>query len=130
MSENPSYQFSHPAHHVQPQSKDHAPAPVDPSRSPFLTEIQVREALKQVEDPELHIDIITLELVYGVVIDQGNVQVTMTLTTPACPYGPMLIEMVKLAVRRVPGVTNVDVKVTFDPVWKPSDDLKAMMGLL
>jgi len=95
-----------------------------------VTEAQVREVLKSVEDPELHMDIITLELVYGVVIDNGNVQVTMTLTTPACPYGPMLIEMVKLAVRRVPGVANVDVKVTFDPVWKPSDDLKAMMGLL
>jgi metal-sulfur cluster biosynthetic enzyme len=96
----------------------------------LVTDVQVREVLKQVEDPELHIDIVTLELVYGIVITDGNVVITMTLTTPACPYGPMLIEMVKLAVRKIPGVTNVDVKVTFDPVWQPSDDLKAMMGLL
>lgn len=96
----------------------------------LVTDVQVREVLKQVEDPELHIDIVTLELVYGIVITDGNVVITMTLTTPACPYGPMLIEMVKLAVRKIPGVTNVEVKVTFDPVWQPSDDLKAMMGLL
>jgi len=95
-----------------------------------VTEAQVREVLKQVEDPELHMDIITLELVYGIQITKGNVSVTMTLTTPACPYGPMLIEMVKLAVRKIPGVETVDVKVTFDPVWQPSEDLKAMMGLL
>lgn len=96
----------------------------------IVTEAQVREVLKQVEDPELHMDIITLELVYGIQITRGNVVVTMTLTTPACPYGPMLVEMVKLSVRKIPGVENVDVKVTFDPVWQPSDDLKAMMGLL
>lgn len=96
----------------------------------IVTEAQVREMLKQVEDPELHIDIVTLELIYGIQIQNGNVHVTMTLTTPACPYGPMLIEMVKLSVKKVPGVLNVEVKVTFDPVWQPSDDLKAMMGLL
>ncbi len=95
-----------------------------------ITEAQVREVLKQVEDPELHIDIITLELVYGIKIDNGNVLVTMTLTTPACPFGPMLVEFVKAAVKKVPGVESVEVKVTFDPVWQPSDDLKAMMGLL
>ncbi len=94
-----------------------------------VTEPQIREMLKLVEDPELHIDIITLELIYGIAITGGDVLVTMTLTTPACPYGPMLIEMVKLAVRKIPGVTAVEVKVTFDPVWQPSEDLKAMMGL-
>jgi metal-sulfur cluster biosynthetic enzyme len=96
----------------------------------IVTEAQVREVLKLVEDPELHIDIITLELVYGVAIENGSVLITMTLTTPACPYGPMLVEFVKAAVKKVPGVEHVEVKVTFEPLWQPSDDLKAMMGLL
>lgn len=95
-----------------------------------LTEIQIREALKAVEDPELHIDIVTLELVYGIRIEGGKVAVTMTLTSPGCPFGPMLVEMVKAAVRKIPGVESVDVKVTFEPVWQPSEDLRAMMGLM
>lgn len=104
-------------------------APSSPGLFP-LPESQIREALKIVEDPELHIDIVTLELVYGIQISGANVSVTMTLTSPGCPFGPMLVEMVKAAVRKIPGVESVDVKVTFDPIWKPSDDLKAMMGLL
>ena len=98
------------------------------SRGP-VTEVQVREMLKGVEDPELHLDVITLELIYGIKIEGGSVCVTMTLTTPACPYGPMLVEMVKQAVRKIPGVTSVDVEVSFEPLWQPSEDLKAMMGL-
>lgn len=104
--------------------------PNAPAANHVLTEVQIREALKVVEDPELHIDIITLELVYGIVIEGGKVAVTMTLTSPGCPFGPVLVEMVKAAVRKIPGVESVDVKITFDPVWQPSDDLKAMMGLL
>lgn len=95
-----------------------------------ITEVQVREMLKSVEDPELHMDIITLELVYGIKIEGSKVQVTMTLTSPGCPYGPFLLELVKSAVRKIPGVENVEVVLTFEPMWQPSDDLKAMMGLL
>lgn len=95
-----------------------------------ITEVQVKEMLKQVEDPELHIDIVTLELVYGIKIEGTSVHVTMTLTSPGCPFGPVLVEMVKAAVKKVPGVEKVEVQVTFEPLWQPSDDLKAMMGLL
>jgi len=95
-----------------------------------ITEVQVREALKGVEDPELHMDIITLELVYGIKIEGGKVQVTMTLTSPGCPYGPFLLELVKSAVRKIPNVEHVDVVLTFEPLWRPSDELKGMMGLL
>ena len=106
------------------------PTPIPSPTSTPLTEVQVREALKSVEDPELHMDIITLELVYGITIDGGAVQVTMTLTSPGCPFGPFILEAVKSAVRRVPGVEKVDVVLTFEPLWTPSDELKAMMGLL
>ncbi len=96
----------------------------------LITEVQVREALKGVEDPELHMDIITLELVYGIKIEGGKVQVTMTLTSPGCPYGPFLLELVKSAVRKIPHVEHVEVVLTFEPLWQPSDELKGMMGLL
>ncbi len=112
-----------------PENKSVSNAPPAGAVNTVVTDAQIREVLKLVEDPELHIDIITLELVYGVTITGGDVLVTMTLTTPACPYGPMLVEFVKAAVKKVPGVANVEVKVTFDPVWQPSEDLKAMMGL-
>lgn len=115
-----------------PQNQAASPVstPVPGAVNTILTEIQIREALKVVEDPELHIDIVTLELVYGIRIDGGKVTVTMTLTSPGCPFGPMLVEMVKATVRKIPGVESVDVNVTFEPVWQPSEDLRAMMGLL
>ncbi len=117
-------------HENHPPAQPTAPHPIHHGAvNTVVTDAQVREVLKLVEDPELHIDIITLELVYGIQITGGDVLVTMTLTTPACPYGPMLVEFVKAAVKKIPGVTSADVKVTFDPVWQPSEDLKAMMGL-
>lgn len=112
------------------EKKEQVQGNPDAGFNSIITEEQVRQALKQVEDPELHIDIITLELVYGIKIAGGNVQITMTLTSPGCPYGPLLVEMVKSAAKKVPGVSSVEVNVTFEPMWQPSDDLKAMMGLL
>ncbi|MFH0969907.1 MAG: metal-sulfur cluster assembly factor [Candidatus Diapherotrites archaeon] len=88
------------------------------------------EALKSVEDPELHVDIVTLELIYGIRIDGKRIHITMTLTTPACPFGPALVESVKQAVQKIPLVEHVEVHVTFEPLWQPSYDLKALMGLL
>ncbi|MEK6821447.1 MAG: metal-sulfur cluster assembly factor [archaeon] len=125
MNPEPAPHHPHSPSHSSP-SESHA----SPSSSSLITEVQVREMLKLVEDPELHMDIITLELVYGVQVVEKTVKVTMTLTTPACPYGPMLIEAVKQAVKKIPNVEHVEVIVTFEPMWQPSDDLKAMMGLL
>lgn len=121
--------MNHENHSPVPHPQSPAHSASQGAVNTVVTEVQVREVLKQVEDPELHIDIITLELVYGVTITGGDVLVTMTLTTPACPYGPMLVEFVKAAVKKIPGVTSADVKISFDPVWQPSEDLKAMMGL-
>ena len=78
----------------------------------------------------MHVDIVTLELVYGITIDAENVTILMTLTSIACPYGPMLVGMVQQGLQAIPEMQKVDVQVTFDPPWKPSDDLKAMMGIL
>ncbi|MBI2173564.1 MAG: metal-sulfur cluster assembly factor [Candidatus Aenigmarchaeota archaeon] len=89
----------------------------------------VRNALKLVEDPELHMDIIILELIYEIRVDDGNVHIKMTLTTPACPYGPQLLEEVKQKVKALEGVKDVELELTFVPPWQPSEDLRAMFGV-
>ncbi|GGA34653.1 DNA methyltransferase [Kroppenstedtia guangzhouensis] len=79
---------------------------------------EVMEALETVEDPELHIDIVNLGLVYGVDIDdEGNVKVTMTLTAMGCPLAGMINEMVETAVKSVEGVKSVEVNIVWNPPW-------------
>jgi metal-sulfur cluster biosynthetic enzyme len=88
------------------------------------------EAFKKVIDPELNIDVWTLGLIYFVAEDRenGNVKITMTLTSPACPYGPQLVENIVSNVEAT-GFRKEDVKVEviFDPVWVPSEELKGLM---
>ena len=96
------------------------------------TRDQVIEVLKSIEDPELFLDIWFLGLVYSIVIDEAlqKVSIDMTFTSPMCPAGPMLIEDVKRKVGALEGVKEVEVKVVFSPPWQPSDDVKAMLGLI
>jgi metal-sulfur cluster biosynthetic enzyme len=117
-------------------NEDTTKTPADQAREPQadgqLTEERIRETLKNVVDPEIGLDIISLGLVYGVTIDDGNVNIRMTLTTPACPVGPMFISGVEAAVTALPGVKSAKVDLTFDPPWDPrtmaSDEAKMMMG--
>ncbi len=98
----------------------------------MVSEEVVTEALKEVYDPELHYNIVDLGLVDEVDIKDGDVHVLMTLTTPACPVGPMIIEQVQETVGIMPGVKDVDVEITFDPMWSPdlmSDEAKAGLGI-
>ncbi|MBI2580069.1 MAG: metal-sulfur cluster assembly factor [Candidatus Aenigmarchaeota archaeon] len=95
----------------------------------MATADDVRNALKTVEDPEIHMDIITLELVYDIQVNDGVVYIKMTLTTPACPYGPQLLEEVKQKVRALEGVKDVELELTFVPPWQPSEELRAMFGV-
>ncbi len=95
---------------------------------------QIMEALEPVEDPELHLSIVELGLVYDVNINKdGVVDVVMTLTSPACPIGPLLVGMVQDRVMELPGVKDVDVEITFSPPWDPrtmaSDEIKMMLGI-
>lgn len=94
-----------------------------------ITKEQIEEVLKTCQDPEIHVDVLTLGLIYKIEIKNNNVEIVMTLTTPFCPYGPMLIEEVKAKVKQLKGVKDVEVHITFDPPWKPSEDIKAMLGL-
>lgn len=98
------------------------------------TEDQIREAIRVVEDPEIGISIMDLGLVYDTAIgDDGSVKVTMTLTTPFCPAGPLITNQVEAVVSSLPGVEKVEVDITFNPPWDPrtmaSDEVKAMLGM-
>jgi metal-sulfur cluster biosynthetic enzyme len=85
-----------------------------------ITELSVREALRHVIDPELGINIVDLGLVYGVEIDGTRVRVTMTMTSPACPLGGYLEDLVDSMVKwRVSGVEDVDIKLVWEPPWNP-----------
>lgn len=92
---------------------------------------KVRESIRSVIDPELGVDIVSLGLIYDIIINKGAVKITMTLTTPMCPIGPMLVDSVKRAVEGVKGVRRAEVKVTFDPPWtmeRMSPELREKMG--
>jgi metal-sulfur cluster biosynthetic enzyme len=135
-----------------------------------LTEEQIREALKQVVDPELFVNIIDLGLVYTVTVapaknDAGSVTtsgdgtttsdhqtpldqtpdhqtpdnspqedvfIEMTMTSPACPAGPQLIGNAKQVVGRLPGVSNVEVKIVMTPPWTPdlmTEEARDQLGI-
>ena len=100
------------------------------SESPVVTRDQIIEALKTVLDPELFIDIWFLGLIYSIEIEGASVKMEMTFTSPMCPAGPQLLEEVKSKVGELPGVQSVEVKIVFTPPWKPSDEVRAMLGLM
>jgi metal-sulfur cluster biosynthetic enzyme len=102
-----------------------------PTLSGMVDEEEVLEALSNVIDPELGLDFVELGLVYDVTIDGGTVNVTFTLTTPACPIGPQVSEQMVEFVGEIPGVTEVVPNMVFTPPWTPekmSEDAKFALG--
>jgi metal-sulfur cluster biosynthetic enzyme len=96
-----------------------------------VTREDVVEALHGVEDPELGMDIVELGLMYDVEVDDSKVKVTYSLTSMGCPAGAMIAEGIVDAARGVPGVSEVEAELTFDPPWTPdrmSDDAKFILG--
>src|SRR5579864_1300176 len=86
----------------------------------LITEDTVREALREVIDPELGENLVDLGLVYGIRIDGNRVAVDLTLTTPGCPLHASLHAAAERAIRlMVLGVEDVDVQLVFDPRWTP-----------
>jgi metal-sulfur cluster biosynthetic enzyme len=95
------------------------------------TRDEVIEALRQVEDPELGMDIVDLGLLYDVEVVGPRVKVTHSLTSMGCPVGPLIQEDINRVTRELPGVEDVDVELTWDPPWTPdkmSDDAKFILG--
>ena len=97
----------------------------------MVSEDDVTEALSNVIDPELGLDFVELGLVYDVGIEGGTVNITFTLTTPACPIGPQVSEQMKEFVGELEGVEEVVPSMVFTPPWSPdkmSEDAKFAIG--
>jgi metal-sulfur cluster biosynthetic enzyme len=84
------------------------------------TDDQIREVLREVDDPEIGINIVDLGLIYGVEISDSGVLIRMTMTTPACPLHEYLSTASQDAIRkRFPDVGNIDIQMVWDPPWDP-----------
>ena len=88
-----------------------------------ISEETILAAMRQVRDPELMVNLVDLGLVYGIGVDEvdgkSNIHIVMTMTTPACPFGPQLIQEVKNVVGDLEGVGQVEVQITLSPPWTP-----------
>jgi FeS assembly SUF system protein len=97
-------------------------------------EMDIYEKLRTVFDPEIPVNIVELGLIYSVAInDDGYVNLSMTLTAPACPVAGEIIREVDQKVREVEGVTDANVMLTFDPPWNRemmSEEAKLELGFL
>jgi len=97
-----------------------------------LNDDAVRNALRQVKDPELDMNIVDLGLVYDVEIGEGDVRVSMTLTSPGCPAGPMITNDAYRVLRALDGVKDVNIDIVWEPYWTPEridPKIRALMGL-
>ena len=97
------------------------------------TNEMLREKLREVIDPEIGISVVDLGLVYDITYDNGDVMVTMTLTSPGCPLGPIIRGEAYAKLRELPGVKDVDVQIVWSPPWDPrtmaSEDVRMMLGI-
>jgi metal-sulfur cluster biosynthetic enzyme len=101
----------------------------------MVNQDDIREAMKQVDDPEIGINVVDLGLLYEVMVDEatGKVDINMTLTSMGCPLTEQIIADVRKFVEPLDGVTSVDVNWVWDPPWGPdkmTDDGKLMMKVM
>jgi metal-sulfur cluster biosynthetic enzyme len=101
-----------------------------------ISEETILAAMQQVRDPELMVNIVDLGLIYGIDVTEedgkSKVHITMTMTTPACPFGPELIDEVKNVVGDLEGVGRVEVQITLSPPWTPdrmTEDARDELGM-
>jgi metal-sulfur cluster biosynthetic enzyme len=96
---------------------------------------QVKEALREVYDPEIGFNIVELGLVYDVQVDEeNNVHIKMTLTTPFCPLGPLIEQQVDAVLRALyPETKQIDIELVWSPPWDPrtmaSEEVKTALGI-
>ncbi|MFN0050566.1 MAG: metal-sulfur cluster assembly factor [Planctomycetales bacterium] len=95
-------------------------------------EAALLDALRQVIDPELMINVVDLGLVYAVEQEADQVKVEMTLTSPACPAGPQIVNQSKMALEKLEGVGGVEIKLVMSPPWTPdrmTDEARDQLGI-
>lgn len=103
-----------------------------PSGDSTVDDAALIDALRQVVDPELMINIIDLGLVYSINHTDRKVAVEMTLTSPACPAGPQIIMQSKMALEKLDGVDSAEIKLTMSPPWTPArmtDEARDQLGI-
>lgn len=99
---------------------------------PATTAARLRAALETVIDPELGIDIVALGLVYHASVEDGVARIVHTLTSPACPLGPLIDREIRDAVAAVEGIEAVETRLVWEPAWTPSrmrPEARARLGL-
>ena len=90
------------------------------------------DALRKVIDPELMINVVDLGLVYAIVLEGSTAKVEMTLTSPACPAGPQIVQQSKQSLERVPGISTAEIKLVLSPPWTPdrmTDEARDQLGI-
>ena len=99
----------------------------------MVDEKLVYAKLKTVFDPELHINIVDLGLIYEVKVDKTTVKILMTLTFPGCPLGATIHKEINETISKIPGVKKVALEITFTPPWdfsKVSETAREQLGLI
>lgn len=98
----------------------------------MITQKQVLDSLKTVMDPELHIDIVSLGLIYNVAVSKNHIEVKMTLTTPGCPLAPVIDKLVREALASLE-VREIVLELVWEPAWtkdRMSEEAKLRLGMI
>ena len=98
----------------------------------MFTKEEIFQAISTVIDPEVGFNLVEMGLIYDASSDdEGNVKVTMTLSTRACPLHQMILQWVKEAIEKLPNVKEIDIEVVWEPAWNISmadDNVKKALG--
>jgi len=98
----------------------------------MITKDKIFELLKEVLDPEIGLDIVSLGLVYDVKIDENSIEVTMTLTTPGCPMHSSITDWVNNLLKKAAPDKDIKVNLVWEPQWTPAlmtNEAKAKLGM-
>ncbi|MFA6992743.1 MAG: metal-sulfur cluster assembly factor [Candidatus Gracilibacteria bacterium] len=99
----------------------------------MTTRKDIENALKNVKDPELGYNIVDLGLIYGVSVENNNIKIIYTLTSPACPAGAEIEKNMRDQIRLIPNIQKIVIELTFAPAWTPekmSTELRTEFGIL
>lgn len=99
-----------------------------------LTKEKVIDAIRQVEDPDLGLSLVDMGLIYEVDIDEdNNVNIQMTLSSPACPIAPQLVSDVEFSAKTLEEINQINIDLVWDPPWNPeemaTDEVKDVLGI-